>query len=45
MTERIVEMTPAEVGGHADAIVTEVEKVIVGKRPVIELVLDDLENL
>nr|PZN30740.1 MAG: hypothetical protein DIU67_10605 [Actinomycetota bacterium] len=32
-------MSPPEVGRHAQAIVTEVEKVIVGKRPVIELVL------
>lgn len=32
-------MTPDQVGAHAQAIVTEVERVIVGKRPVIELVL------
>lgn len=34
-----VTMTPDQVGAHAQAIVTEVERVIVGKRPVIELVL------
>ena len=39
MAEPNTGMTPAEVGRHADAIVSEVEKVIVGKRPVIELVL------
>ncbi|HEX6947089.1 MAG TPA: MoxR family ATPase [Acidimicrobiia bacterium] len=39
MTERIVDLSPAEVGRHAQAIVREVERVIVGKRPVIELVL------
>lgn len=32
-------MTPDQVGARAQAIVTEVERVIVGKRPVIELVL------
>ncbi len=32
-------MSPGEVGAHAQAIVAEVERVIVGKRPVIELVL------
>lgn len=39
MADRIVDMGPADVGRQAQAIVAEVEKVIVGKRSVIELVL------